>query len=82
MQNRLSPSRRVTGHNETLSLELPGAGEPLGSSCTSRGPEAGKTGCAFSVRDTLGEGRAENLKRRLGCDNFVIHESDGRNGAC
>jgi hypothetical protein len=82
MQNRHSPSRRVTGHNETLSLELSGAGEPPCSSCASGGPEAGKTECAFSVRDTSGEERAKNLKRRLGCDKFVIHESDGRNRAC
>jgi hypothetical protein len=41
-----------------------------------------KPNVLFSVRDTSGEGREKNLKRRLGCDKFVIHESDGRNRAC
>ena len=32
----------------------------------------------FLSETHLGKARAENLKRRLGCDTFVIHESDGR----
>jgi hypothetical protein len=65
MQNRRSPSRRVTGHNETLSLELPGAGEPPRNSCASGGPEAGKTGCAFSIRDTSREGKGKKFKKEI-----------------
>ena len=28
----------------------------------------------------MGNVKAENLKRKLGCDHFFIHESDGRSG--
>jgi hypothetical protein len=28
----------------------------------------------------LGKAKAENLKRTLGYDKFIIHESDGRSG--
>ena len=35
----------------------------------------------FFLSEThLGKVKAENLKRRLGCDHFIIHESDGRSG--
>jgi len=35
----------------------------------------------FFLSEThLGRAKAENLKRKLGCDHFIIHESDGRSG--
>jgi hypothetical protein len=35
----------------------------------------------FFLSEThLGKAKAENLKRRLGCDHYIIHESDGRSG--
>lgn len=34
----------------------------------------------FLSETHLGKRKAENLRRRLGCGNFIIHESDGRNG--
>ena len=36
---------------------------------------------AFFLSEThLGKVKAENLKQRMGCDHFIIHESDGRSG--
>ena len=33
----------------------------------------------FFLSEThLGKAKAESLKRRLGCDHFIINESDGR----
>ena len=35
----------------------------------------------FFLSEThLGKAKAENLKRRLGCDHYIIHKSDGRSG--
>ena len=35
----------------------------------------------FFLSEThLGKVKAENLKRRLSYDHFIIHESDGRSG--
>jgi hypothetical protein len=34
----------------------------------------------FLSKTHLGKSKAENLKRRLGCDKFIIHESDGHSG--
>jgi exonuclease III len=34
----------------------------------------------FLSKTHLGKEKAENLKRRLGCDHFIIYESDGRSG--
>lgn len=34
----------------------------------------------FLSETHLGKTKAENLKRRLGCDHLIIHESDGRSG--
>jgi exonuclease III len=35
----------------------------------------------FFLSEThLGKVKAESLKRRLGCDHFIIYESDGRSG--
>jgi len=35
----------------------------------------------FFLSEThLGKAKAEILKRKLGCDHFIIHESDGRSG--
>jgi exonuclease III len=35
----------------------------------------------FFLSEThLGKEKAERLKRKLGCDHFIIHESDGRSG--
>lgn len=34
----------------------------------------------FLSETHLGKAKAENLRRRLGCDKFIIHKSDGRSG--
>jgi len=34
----------------------------------------------FLSKTHLGKAKAEILKRKLGCDHFIIHESDGRSG--
>ena len=47
--DRRSPLRRVIGHNENLSMELPRASECPGSASASRHPEARTTRCVISV---------------------------------
>ena len=34
----------------------------------------------FLSETHLGKVKAEELRRRLGCDHYIIHESDGRSG--
>jgi exonuclease III len=34
----------------------------------------------FLSKTHFGKTKAENLRRRLGCDHFIIDESDGRGG--
>jgi hypothetical protein len=42
---------------------------------------SGRNRMSFFVCEThLDKAKAEKLKRRLGCDHYIINESDGRSG--
>ena len=64
--DRRYPSRRVVGHNENLSLELPGPCQCPGSSCTSGYLEARETRRVFSIRNTSGKNDGRKFEAALG----------------
>ena len=78
--DRRSPSRRATGRNENISLACQGLVSAWAVRALLEIQKRERPYVFFLSKTHLGKAKAEILKQKLGCDHFIIHESDGRSG--
>jgi len=79
--DRRSPSRRVARSKEKiLAWNCWGLASSRAVRALLEVQKRERSGVLFLSETHLGKVKAGKLKRRLGCDKFIIHESDGRSG--